>query len=275
MTEENEEQHEEQEEHNETAELAKHEGHISLEEWESKGKDLKLWKSPEQFVEDGEKINGVLKKRIDTLESDNRQLGEDVRNFMTHQQRQTKKQLEEQHQRLTDDYNGQLAEVQRLKDVAAEDDDLPAYQAADKLGRGLVKPQDVEAEIAGQPGFNATEQQRIAREIGMWVSNGNQWYDDDPELRQYADKVAAGNAAIGVKFTLDDIAKEVKSRYPGKFGNANRDNPNLVGGGNRLGKGKKKGYTDLPSDAKQACDRFVRKGVMKKEDYVKSYFGDN
>lgn len=275
MTEAAEEQHEEQEEKDETAELAKHEGHISLEEWESKGKDPDLWKSPEQFVEDGEKINGVLKKRIDTLESDNRQLGEDVRSFMTHQQNMTKKQLDDQHKQLTDDYNGRLEEIQRLKDVAAGDDDLPAYQAADKLERGLVKPPDAEAEPTAQAGFNTAEQQRIAREIGTWVSNGNQWYDDDPELRQYADKVAAGNAAIGVKFTLDDITKEVKSRYPGKFGNPNRDRPDAVGGGQRLAKGKKKGYADLPSDAKQACDRFVRKGVMKKEDYVKSYFGDN
>jgi hypothetical protein len=250
---------------------------MSLEDWEAKGRDPDDWKSPEQFVEDGEKINGVLKKRIESLESDNRQLGEDVRNFMTHQQGVTKKQLEDQHAKLTADYESRLNQIQGMKDVAAEDDDLPAYRQAEKLERELIKPPEIgsDADLGGPITFNTAEQQQIARQIETWVANGNQWYNDDPELQRYANTIAAGNQANGVKFTLDDITKEVKSRYPSKFGNANRDKPNNVGGGQRLAKGKKKGYADLPADAKAACDRFVKKGVMKKEAYVNSYFGDN
>jgi hypothetical protein len=35
-----------------------------------------------------------------------------------------------------------------------------------------------------------------------------------------------------------------------------------------------KSYAALPDDAKKACDRFVKQGLMTKEQYIKDYFGE-
>ena len=40
------------------------------------------------------------------------------------------------------------------------------------------------------------------------------------------------------------------------------------------GSTSKKSYADLPAEAKQACDKFVKQGLLSKDQYVKDYFGE-
>ena len=42
------------------------------------------------------------------------------------------------------------------------------------------------------------------------------------------------------------------------------------GNGTRVVKGKKS-YENLPSEAKAACDKFVKQGLMTREEYVKEF----
>ena len=64
---------------------------------------------------------------------------------------------------------------------------------------------------------------------------------------------------------------------PAKFGKKTAFNP-MEGSTNGTARPSvssgKKSYNNLPSDAKSACDKFVKQGLMTKEQYVAEYSWD-
>ena len=111
-------------------------------------------------------------------------------------------------------------------------------------------------------------------------SSENSWYGTDPELTAYADR-AAGPYVRGQHPNLppdrflSEVEKEVKKRFPEKFGVQSRPVPTVEGARSanpRPTKGKS--YKDLPADAKAACDKFVKQGLLKREEYVRDFFGE-
>lgn len=110
-----------------------------------------------------------------------------------------------------------------------------------------------------------------------WLSD-NKWYQTDQELGMYAESV--GNyirqrnpSLVGGGF-LSEVTKEVKKRFPERFGVKNRPVPTVEGArGANPKPSKGKSYNDLPADAKSACDKFVKQGLLTKENYVRDYFG--
>ena len=67
-------------------------------------------------------------------------------------------------------------------------------------------------------------------------------------------------------FSLEKLgrAPKAKARNP-----VERSSPGS--GYNRISGGKSR-YEDLPPEAKQACDLFVKQKLMSREEYVESYF---
>jgi hypothetical protein len=77
---------------------------------------------------------------------------------------------------------------------------------------------------------------------------------------------------IGKQEFLDEIEKRVKREYSGKFENSNRMNANTVESGGRVRRTSgSKTYNDLPAEARQACDRFARRGQCTREQYLATY----
>ncbi len=107
----------------------------------------------------------------------------------------------------------------------------------------------------------------------------NPWYGDDIEMTAYAQQIApvVGGKHQGAAF-YDKLGEEIRKKFPAHFGNkARSDAPKVEGGGSTNRKPKstgKKGYADLPAEAKAACDRYVEGGKSTKESYCKTYFGD-
>ena len=60
--------------------------------------------------------------------------------------------------------------------------------------------------------------------------------------------------------------------FRSRFGKQKVNNPIDVGTGStsRPAKGKKS-YESLPAEAKAACDKFVKQGLMTREEYVKEF----
>jgi hypothetical protein len=110
-----------------------------------------------------------------------------------------------------------------------------------------------------------------------WLSD-NPWYSTDKELGTYAESV--GNfirqrnpSLVGGDF-LSEVSKEVRERFPDKFGGKARPVPTVEGARASTPKPKTgKSYSDLPAEAKQACDRFVKQKLLTREQYIKDYFG--
>jgi hypothetical protein len=80
-----------------------------------------------------------------------------------------------------------------------------------------------------------------------------------------------------VRDVYEYVAKEVKARFPEKFGgNPKRSQPSPVEG---AGKGRtghsstKYSVKDLPEEDRRIMETIVRSGTMTKEQYLKDYFG--
>lgn len=112
-----------------------------------------------------------------------------------------------------------------------------------------------------------------------WVEN-NEWYHQDSDMKQYADTIGAGyfqrNPKKDPKEVFEYVTQEVKERFPGKFGNPNRNKPNPVEGASR---GRPKGSakhtaSDLPEEDRAIMRTILRTGTMKEAEYLKDYFGE-
>lgn len=105
-----------------------------------------------------------------------------------------------------------------------------------------------------------------------WLED-NPWYDNDPRMRAYADEV-------GVRFANDHpdrppqevfeyAAERVQGRFADKFHNARREQPASVEGGRTSpAKPGKPRWSDMPEHFQKAGDKFVRQGIMTRDQYM-------
>ena len=73
---------------------------------------------------------------------------------------------------------------------------------------------------------------------------------------------------------LDKLDDRIKEYFPHKFTGNKAKGSAVDSSGSVRGSGSsgKKSYDNLPADAKQACDRFIKNGWIKsKQEYVDSY----
>ena len=76
---------------------------------------------------------------------------------------------------------------------------------------------------------------------------------------------------------LDKLDEVLAEEFPNKFGKQDTSPANRVeSGAGRQGRqsagSNSKSYDALPSDAKAACDRFVKQKLMTREQYVADYY---
>jgi hypothetical protein len=111
-------------------------------------------------------------------------------------------------------------------------------------------------------------------------SEENKWYTSDAQLKTEADMIGEvikrqNPTLIGEAF-LNEVTTRVKRMYPEKFTNANRSRPSPVEGTTAPKASQKagKGFNDLPPEAKAACQKFEKQGLITREAYLKEYFGE-
>jgi hypothetical protein len=63
----------------------------------------------------------------------------------------------------------------------------------------------------------------------------------------------------------------MRAEFPQKFENANRRNPAAVEGSTPTRKAGRT-WADLPADARSAGERWVKQGLLTKEQYLRDYF---
>ena len=72
---------------------------------------------------------------------------------------------------------------------------------------------------------------------------------------------------------FDALNEELQEVFPEKLGKKARPNPveGNTRGASRPAAGGAQSYKNLPAEARQACDRFVKQGLMTQEQYVKDF----
>ena len=218
------------------------------------------WVDADTFVKKGKEINALLRKDNDFLKREVAEMKTTMMEFKKFHADTEKRAYE----RAMSDLREQKKEA-----ISTGDGDkvLQIDDAIDDLKARKPDPVAARATNHPDPSFVA------------W-NDENKWFGTDKELTDEANLVGEvikrqNPTLIGSEF-LDEVTKRVKKMYPEKFTNTNRARPSPVEGTTApraSGKGGK-GFNDLPPEAKQACQKFEKNGLLTREQYLKEYFGE-
>jgi len=161
-------------------------------------------------------------------------------------------------------YKKAVADLQREKALAVNDADIDRVTAIDEeLDR--IK---AEAKPVAKNETNPI--------LVEWIAKPeNKWFNDDKEMNLFAvashDAICAANPNIDLEESLKMLTKQVKRAFPEKFTNPARSSAATVETAVSASGGGKKVFTyrDLSEEQRRIADNFERKGIMKKDDYVK------
>lgn len=157
---------------------------------------------------------------------------------------------------------------------------LNAVQAGDTQTY-LATEQQIKARTEAIPKDEppAPVQPTLPVEVREFVEQ-NPWMDTDPAMRRKA--VALHQAQLSdpddhrpLNEKLAEVGNEMRRLYPHKFGNPNRVRPAAVDGGAAITpvKSSRRGYSDLPAEAKAACDKYVKTiPGYSREKYLADYY---
>jgi hypothetical protein len=216
------------------------------------------WTDEKTFVEKGDKIAGILKSRLDKQDATIRELQSANKEFGEYQKklRETEKKKSEQ----------LLHELEALRAKAVTDGDGQEFTRIDKE---ITRTRESLSEK------EPPKKQELDPAAQQWVSE-NSWYGSNQKLSTYADGVAdrvSSEGYMGPAYYAE-ITRRVKEAFPDDFKNPKRNGANSVEQGSEIDTPSSKSaktYENLPKEAKDACNRYVKNGLITKEDYVKNY----
>lgn len=178
-----------------------------------------------------------------------------------------------EHFRKVEDYTRKqvLEELKAAKKAALEAGDPDEVIRIDEAITDFkVNEKELEAQK------KAKEEQPKSGELNpvyvSWKAK-NSWYQADPKMTQFADKIAIGYRQLHPDSTpeqvLAEIETEVRERFPDKFKNPARSKPAAVEQGSSA-PAKKPAKLDATPEELAVARKFVRQGVYASEDdYIK------
>lgn len=174
--------------------------------------------------------------------------------------------------------------VQRTQAIREGEDEL-AVQLEDRID--LLK--DQQKEVKALPVVPETPKDKIDPQLDNplvieWIEDGNQWFKDEPKLRDYAlalgeDLIKNGETLRGRKF-LDKVAGLMAEEFPRKFKQsqpaAGRNTTvESASGGRSTTVAGGKTERDLPPEDRALMKQFIAEGWTTKEKFLASYWSRN
>jgi hypothetical protein len=223
-------------------------------------------RTAEEFLEVGKKIPAVQsannKKLLDKVSGLEIKIQEQNQLFKDFTSQQFKVVAEASKKA----YDKAVKDIEAKQLKAVEDGDAEEYKALETEKKDLEKP---------APAPKAPEPPKIDPVFTKWHKE-NSWYkpNGSDDLSMAAETY--GKALLNRRPDLTgpayykEVEKHIKTVFPDSFKTA--DPGKLDTGGHDPKPTGKKGFKDLPKEAQKACNDFVKQGMMKQEEYVKSYF---
>lgn len=244
---------------------------------QSEYKDGDHFVDAETFVKRGREINPILRKNNETLLKKLEEAQKEVaevkkvaKEFEAFQKEATERKLS--------DMEKQLKELKEQKKAAVSASDGDSVVAIDeaidvvKEEQAAIKAKEKEAKTKPEESKTVTYDPII----NEWLDD-NQWFTTDLKMQRVADAVGVSinqqyPNLVGKKF-FEKLDEELAEVLPEKYKKKTRTSPveGSSQGTSRPTKTGKNSYENLPSDAKAACDRFVKQGLMTKEQYVAEF----
>lgn len=217
-------------------------------QWIADGGSPDEWRPAKEFKERGELFN-----KIETL---SREL-KGTKSTLT--------ALKGHYERVKDtEFKRALDTLKAEKKQALESGDADAVIEIDEK---IAETRETQrAQIAA----DKVAEPEISPVFTQWV-NRNQWYQSDSDLQIYADGVgrayAQANPGIDPVQVLKYVEDKVKATFKDKFSNPRRTAPSSVEGSRTPAK-VSRGEIEMDEAEKAAMNKFVRSGIMTKEQYI-------
>ena len=237
------------------------------------------WVDAEVFVKRGKEINPILRKNNELLMKKLDEKAKEIDSIKASVE-EFKKFQKESFERKTAEYEISIAELKSKKrEAIAEGNGDAVVDIDDQIDSLKEAQREAKAEAKTKAEVPPTAQASIPDdpELQSWLGR-NQWFGPDTEMTDVANGLGASVRRQFPHLTgrdfLDKLDDKVKEYFPHKFtGNKSKgsavDSSGSVRGSGSSGK---KSYDNLPADAKQACDRFIKNGWIKsKQEYIDSY----
>jgi hypothetical protein len=246
----------EEEQSNGAEEKARSQGWTPQDEFKG---DPEKWVTAEKFVERGENHIGILRSRLAKSEEKLQNMDATLKQFGEHHN----KTLEAERKR----FDREVKDIKQRQRDAVDIGDTAEFDRAEQELADLSEAQPSQAQ-ANEPA--------PAREVEEFVAQ-NPWFDTDEDLNMAMQtihmEISRKHPGMALADNLEQAKTRVKQLYPDKFGSAPKRQPSPVEGataaaGSSASTAK---YSELPPEAKAACDRFVSQGLMTKADYMKDY----
>lgn len=220
--------------------------------------DPERWVDAQTFVQRGEEVMPLLKANNRKLEGRIVELERTLKDFADHH---TKTQ-----QRM---YQKAVRDLKAEQRKAAEEGDLARFDAVNEQIEEVAK--EATAGVA-----NGNGKAMVDPVAEQWAQE-NRWFREDKDMAAWAathhEFLLQSKPGLTLEENLEEVAKAVKRTFPEKFSNPKRNGHSPVEGNPAPKTKGGKGYADLPADAKEACDRFVKQGLFKdRAAYVKEFF---
>lgn len=229
--------------------------------------DPEQWRDADDFLKRGEEIHGFMKADLERLHTTLTQRDKELAEI-----RSTMEEFRKFHNETeARAYKRAIDELKAMKADAVREGDGDKVVELDEQIDELR-----EAQRSKPAGNTAQKTEQINREYLDWLPQ-NRWYVEDVELQQIAHEegelIKARYPDLLGKAFLDKVTERVKKVAPDKFENPMRSQSSVASSSDsRPSTSKKKrGYNDLPAEAKEACDRFVKQKLLTVEQYLAEY----
>jgi hypothetical protein len=241
----------------------------------------KDWVDAETFVKRGREILPILKKNNENLVRDLNQTREQLKEFREAAE-EFKKFQRESYERKAADFEAQIKAIKESRAQAISDGDGQKVNALDDAldtaKDNLKEAKQAVKDVVSTPVVEAPSSANLDPNLQTWL-NSNDWFGVDKRMTGIANGIGE---SLRIEFPmlkgqafLEKLDEVLAEEFPNKFGKTTKraaGSP-VESGSGRQGRGSSssKSYDNLPSDAKAACDKFVRQKLMTKDEYVQAY----
>lgn len=241
------------------------------------------WVDADVFVKRGREILPILRKNNENLVKDLQNTKQQLQEFKEAAE-EFKKFQKEAYERKAREYEDRIREIKESRAQAISDGDGKKVnalddaldQAKEELNEAKKAVKDADKTTSAPPSIPPTT---IEPPLQAWLDN-NTWFGQDKRMTSIANGIGEN---LRLEFPLlkgeaflekldEVLAEEFPNRFKDKSKNASVSR--VESGSGRQSRNTNtsaKSYENLPSDAKAACDKFVKQGLMTREQYIADF----
>jgi hypothetical protein len=239
------------------------------------------WVDADTFVKRGREILPILRKNNENLIKDLNATKEQLKEFREAAE-EFKKFQKETYERKANEYEARIKEIRESRAQAISDGDGQKVNALDDA-LDQAKEDFKEAKQAVKDVVSVKEPEPVSQAVDpglqVWLDR-NTWFGEDKRMTSMANGIGE---SLRLEFPLlkgqaflEKLDEVLAEEFPNKFGNEKKQSPTSrvesgSGRAGRSGGGNAQTYDNLPSEAKAACDRFVKQKLMTREQYVADF----